>query len=134
MWAHLILGRSKRSSITHCFKDLHWLSICQRIEFKILTLTCKCLSKQAPEYLQTLLVEMPSQRSGLRSKLTYKKLLILFMKRKTLAQRSCSVAAPTLYNKLPLKIGQASTLIQFKSLLKNIFISKYFIMSSQIIL
>ena len=65
MCAHLILGRSKRSSITQCFKDLHWLPICQTIEFKILALTCKCLNKQAPEYLQNVLVEMPSQRSGL---------------------------------------------------------------------
>ena len=60
MSACLILGRSKRSSITHCFKDLHWLPVCQRIEFKILTLTYKCLNKQAPEYLQNFLVEIPS--------------------------------------------------------------------------
>ena len=80
MCAHLVLRRSKRSSITQCFKDLHWLPIHQRIEFKILTLMYKCLNKQALEYLQNLLVEMPTLRSGLRSKLTYKKLLIPFMK------------------------------------------------------
>ena len=41
----------------------------------------KCLNKQAPEYVQNLLVEKPTHRSGLRSELTYKKLLISFMKR-----------------------------------------------------
>ena len=133
MCAHLILGRSKRSSITQCFKDLHWLPICQRIEFKIFTLTYKYLNKQAPEYLQNLLLELPSWRSGLRSQLTHEKLLIPFMKRKTFTQRSFSVAIPTLWNKLPLKIKQASTLNQFKSLLKT-FISKFLTMSSQIIL
>ena len=60
MHAHLVFRRSKRSSITQCFKDLHWPPICQRIEFKILTFTYKCLNKQAPEYLQNLLVEMPT--------------------------------------------------------------------------
>ena len=79
----------------------------------------KCLNKQAPEYLQNLLVEVSTQRSGLRSGLTYKKLLIPFMRRKTFAQRSFSVAAPALWNGLPLNIKQASTLDQFKSLLKT---------------
>ena len=61
MCARIVLRRSKGSSITQCLKDLHWLPICQRIEFKILTLTYKCLNKQAPEYLQSLLVEMPTR-------------------------------------------------------------------------
>ena len=92
------------------------------IEFKVLTLTYKCLNKQASQYLQNLLVEMPTQRSGLRSELTYKKLLIPFTKRKTFAQRSFSVVAPTLWNSLPLSVKQASTDNQFKSLLKHIYL------------
>ena len=119
MCAYLVLRRSKRSSITQYFKDLYWLPICQRIEFKILTLTYQCLNKQVPEYLQNLLVEMPNQRSGLRSELTYKKLLIPFMKRKTFGQRSFSAAASTLWNGLPLNFKQAITLNQFKSMLKT---------------
>ena len=117
--AWLVLRRSKRSSITQCLKDIHWLPRHQRIEFEILTLMYKCLNKQATEYLQNLLVEISTQRSGLRSELTYKKLLIPFTKRKTFAQRSFSVAAPTLRNSLPLNVKQASTLNQFKSLLKT---------------
>ena len=73
----------------------------------------KCLNKQAPEYLQNLLVEMPTQRRDLRSELTYKELLIPFIKRTTFAQRSVSVAAPTLWNGLPLNVKQTSTLNQF---------------------
>ena len=119
MCAWLVLRRPKGSSITQCLKDLHWLPKHQRIEFKILTLTYKCLNKQAPEYLQNLLVEMPTRRSGLRSEPTYKKLLIPLKKRKTFAQRSFSVAAPTLWNGLPFSVKQASMLIQFKLLLKT---------------
>ena len=68
---------------------------------------------------------MPSQRSGLRSELTYKKLQIPFTMRKTFTQRSFSVATPTLWNKLTLKIKQASTLDQFKSLLKTYLFQKF---------
>ena len=119
MCAHLVLRRPKGSSITQCLKDLHWLPMCQRVEFKILTLTYKCINKQAPEYLQNLLVEMPIRRVGLRSESTHKKLLVPLTKRKTFAQRSFSVAAPTLWNDLPISVKQAKTLTKFKSLLKT---------------
>ena len=46
MCTQLVLRRSKGSSITQCLKDLHWLPIHQRIEFKILTLpTSASISK-----------------------------------------------------------------------------------------
>ena len=70
MCAWLVLRRSKGSSITPCLKDLHWLTIHKRMEFEILTLTCKCLNKQALEYLQNLLVEMSTRQIGLRSEST----------------------------------------------------------------
>ena len=119
MCGRLVLWRSKGSSITQCLKDLHWLPIHQRIEFKILTLTYKCLNKQAPEYLQNLLVEMPTRQIGLRSESSYNKLLVPLTKRRTFAQRSFSVAAPTLWNDLPISVKQANTLLQFRSLLKT---------------
>ena len=125
MCAWLVLRRFKGSSITQCLKDLHWLSIHQRIEFKILTLTYKCLNKQAPEYLQNLLVEMPTRGIGLRSESTYKKLLVPLTKRKTFTQRSFSVAAPTLWNDLSISVKQANNLVQFKSLLKTYLFGRF---------
>ena len=41
MCAQLVQRRPKGSSITQCLKDLHWLPIHQRIQFKILTSTNK---------------------------------------------------------------------------------------------
>ena len=55
MCARLALRQSKRDSITECLKELHWLPIKQRIKYKILTLTHKCVSKIGPEYLQDLI-------------------------------------------------------------------------------
>ena len=48
------------------------------------------------------------------------------MERKTFAQRSFCVAAPTQWNGLSLNIKQASTVDQFKSLLKtHLFINLF---------
>ena len=127
MCAWLVLRSSKGSSITQCFRDLHWLPIRQRIEFKILTLTYKCLKKQTPEYLQSLLVEMPIRQIGLRSESTYKKLLVPLTKRRTFAQRSFSVVAPTLWNNLPISVKQANTPVQFKSLLKTYLFGRFWV-------
>ena len=50
MAAKLILNKDKHDSVT-VFTKLHWLPIQTRINFKLLTLTYKCLNHQAPEYL-----------------------------------------------------------------------------------
>ena len=50
-------------------EKLHWLSICRRIQYEILTLIHKCLSCGVPEYLVKLLIEYlyVERRHGLRS-------------------------------------------------------------------
>ena len=67
MCACLILRRGKRDSITQCLKELHWLPIHQRIAYKILTLTDKCINGQGPQYLRKLITVQRHQRQGLRS-------------------------------------------------------------------
>ena len=51
--AKLVLKCNKSDSVAQCLKDLHWLPIRERIIFKMLTLTFKCLHDQAPDYLKT---------------------------------------------------------------------------------
>ena len=55
MCACLTLRQGIRESIMECLKDLHWLPIKQRIQYKILTLTHKCINKIGPKYLQDLI-------------------------------------------------------------------------------
>ena len=59
----------KDSNSRWILTKLHWLPICRRIEYKILTLVHKCLSSGVPEYLNELLIEYPyaERRQGLRS-------------------------------------------------------------------
>ncbi|XP_067653142.1 uncharacterized protein [Haliotis asinina] len=46
-----IISKTKRSRTTPVLKDLHWLPVKARIDFKILCLTYKCLHGLAPSYL-----------------------------------------------------------------------------------
>ena len=48
-------------------RQLHWLPIEQRIKFKILTLTHKCVHNSALDYLKCLINFCTPRRPGLRS-------------------------------------------------------------------
>ena len=55
MAARPIFNNDKHDSVTDCLIKLHWLPIWTRINFKLQTLTYKCLNDQAPEYMCNLL-------------------------------------------------------------------------------
>ena len=67
----------KDSNSRSILVKLHWLPICRRIEYKILTQVHKCLSSGVPEYLNKLLIEYPyaERRQGLRSQHQERRLL-----------------------------------------------------------
>ena len=64
--ARVVTRTSRFSHITHILKELHWLPIQYRVQYKILTHTYKALHDQSPGYIKKLLnVYMP--RRNLRS-------------------------------------------------------------------
>ena len=99
MCAKLTLRKFKYDSTTDALLQLHWLPIKQRINFKIATITYKCIYGTAPQYLKDLLIPTPNPRS-LRSSNDRTKLIIPFTKCKTFAAWSFSIAAPTIWNQL----------------------------------
>ena len=90
--AKVVLSRRKSDSSTKSLKDLHWLPIKARIDFKILTLVYKCLNERAPQYLIDLLTL--TEDSNTRSDNSYKKLKIPFATGKTFLDRSFSLQGP----------------------------------------
>ena len=60
--ARLITRSSKHDHITPVLKELHWLPVESRIAFKMLVMTCKCISGLAPSYLAELF--QPRKRDG----------------------------------------------------------------------
>ena len=118
MCARLTLRRGKMDSITECLKELHWLPIKQRIQYKILTLTHKCVNKIGPKYLQDLIRLRPPTRGGLRSNREVNLLVRPLTKCKTFADRSFSVGAPVLWNALPATM-RSLNFLKFKKELKT---------------
>ena len=93
MCAKLILRRPKYSSSMESLYKLHWLTVCQRIDCKILTLTHKCIQGQAPKYLQDLINIKQKQDRNLRSNDGGLLLSQPCIKHKTFASRSFKYAA-----------------------------------------
>ena len=68
--ARLVMGLKRSDHVTPILKNLHWLSVEKRIEFKILLIKYKTIHGQSADYLKPL-IEMyqPSRRSASRSPL-----------------------------------------------------------------
>ena len=98
--------------------QLHWLPIQQRIHVKILLITYKALHNLAPSYLTDLL-QRHSPTRRLRSADHNLLTPISKSKRCTLGDRAFAIAAPTLWNSLPLIIRNSDSLPSFKTQLKT---------------
>ena len=118
MCAKLTLRKSKYDSTTEALSQLHWLPIKYRINFKIATITHKCIYGTAPQYLKDLLIPVSNPRS-LRSSNDRTKLIIPFTRCKTFAARSFSIAAPTIWNQLPKSLRETTNFELFKRQLKT---------------
>ena len=54
--ARLVLSQPKRHHISPLLKDLHWLPVKARIDYKVALLCFKCLNNNAPAYIKDLIV------------------------------------------------------------------------------
>lgn len=120
-----LLTRSKKSChITPVLASLHWLPVHFRIQFKVLTVTFRALHGQAPPYISDLIFPYSSGRS-LRS--SDRHLLAVPRSRlKTKGDRAFQVAAPRLWNALPLDLRTAPSEQSFKKLLKTFLFRQAF--------
>ena len=97
--ARLVTRIKLHEHITPVMRDLHWLPIHARIDFKILLFVYKILHNRAPAYLSDLItVHVPKRltRSAFAPIL-----LPVDWQQKHFGYRSFSNAAPTLWNTLP---------------------------------
>ena len=122
--ARVVSGSKKYDHITPVLKDLHWLPIRKRIEFKILLLTFKCMQGCAPLYLRELLVKQANTRT-LRSN-TKNLLQIPLTNLKRFSDRAFCAYAPRLWNELPDTIKAADSVQNFKKQLKTLLFRKEF--------
>jgi len=106
--ARVVTRTRKFDHITPVLKQLHWLPVCYRIIFKILPLVYKALNGTAPYYISGLLKYNTSQR---KLKSSSQNLLVTPKVRlKTYGERAFVVAAPRLWNSIPLELRSSSSI------------------------
>jgi hypothetical protein len=115
--ARVVSGVRKFDHITPVLKELHWLPVTSRINYKIALMVFKCLHGQAPGYLSDLIKKYEPVRD-LRSS-NNNLLCVPKIKRKTLGSRAFTYAAPSVWNNLPKTLKSCDNLTTFKSLLKT---------------
>ena len=118
MCAKLTVDKSKLDSTAEALAHLHWLPIRQRINFKIATISHKCIYGTAPWYLKDLLSFTLTPRN-LRSSNDTTRLIVPFTKCKTFAVWYFSTSAPTVWNQLPTLLREIKNIELFKKQLKT---------------
>jgi hypothetical protein len=121
----LIYCAPKFCHITPILKELYWLPVHVRIEIKIVLITFKIIKGLAPKYLSDFIKILQSSINNLWRNSNG----ILFDRstirnKKTMDDRAFMIAAPILWNGLPLYVRQAATVDNFKSIVKTHLFAK----------
>ena len=111
--------------ITPVLRELHWLPVKFRVEFKIALLVFKTLNGLALQYLSELLGVKPRTRYSLRSD-SETLLVIPKVTRKTFGDRAFFHAGPTVWNALPSSLRNCRNIDCFKVQLKTYLFKKAF--------
>ena len=118
--ARLITGAPKFCHIRPVLLKLHWLPIRFRINYKILLLTFKALNGLAPTYISSLITVKQLSSYSLRSNngllLEHKRNVKIYP---TLGEKAFEIAAPKLWNALPLGLRKLESVTTFKKHIKT---------------
>ncbi len=115
--ACIILRKRKFDHAKPLLRQLHWLPVCARVEYKLATLCYRSLHDLSPAYISDLLtLYLPSRslRSSNAGHLTIPRFHL-----KKYGGRSVAFVGPSTYNALPQALKKAPTLSAFKAGLKT---------------
>ena len=124
--ARLVTNTPRICHITPILKDLRWLPIKYRIEFKIVLLTFKCFYGLAAQYLVDLIAVAAQSRYNLRSRNATLSVPANARCLPILGDQAFQSAAPKLWNSLPAEIRNIQSLTSFKRALKTYFFKTAF--------
>ena len=127
--ARIVTKTAPREHITPVLRELHWLPVDRRIEYKILLYAYKALNGLAPEYLCNM-VELYASDRVLRSA-SQNLLVVPRGKHCQYGMRTFAMAAATLWNSLNVRdrsnrIRGSPSLESFKSNLKTLLFKEHF--------
>ena len=107
--ARVVTKTSRYCHIAPILKELHWLPVQYRVQYKILTHTYKALHDQAPVYIKELLIvyrpsrDLRSQNSSLILEVPRSRTVLY-------GDHSFAITAPKLWNALPPGVRACSSL------------------------
>ena len=124
--ARLVFACGRDRCSDELINSLHWLQVKDRIYFKLMLYVYKCIMNVAPAYLLDLITLFSDtltvgNRHRLRSSSDTTRLSVP-RSRKRAGDHSFLVAAPRLWNELPIQLREAVSMPVFKRLLKNAFV------------
>jgi len=117
--ARTVLDLKLGDHVTPALRELHWLPITERTQYKLYLLVHKMFVGHAPDYIASLLVpasDTPS-RSSLRSSSNCD--LVVSRTSRKIGDRAFSVSAPRAWNRLPTDLKLLRSTASFKSKLKS---------------
>jgi len=99
--ARTVVQAPKFQHITPILKSLHWLKVSERIEYRIISLTCKTLNTTQPPYIDGLVSIQPPHGQNTRSSPYWRKVIKAPSSSLKVTHRSFRHASPHLWNQLP---------------------------------
>jgi len=118
--ARIVFSARSSDHITPLLRELHWLKITERIQFRLCVLAYRCLHGSAPQYLaETLHLRSDTEacrrlRSGSTSTL-----FVPATRRSSLGDRAFPVAAARSWNTLPVSLRTVSSYLTIRRELKT---------------
>ena len=124
--ARLVCHGRKYDYVTHLLRDLHWLRVPERIQFRLAVLAFCCRNHKAPSYLADDLhwTDEAESRHQLRSG-SCPRLIVPRTRLSTIGDRSFRVTVAQAWNSLPTNVNASTFLPSFKRQLKTFFTKSF---------
>ena len=124
--ARFVLPAQKYEHVTPLLRDLHWLWVPERIEFKLSQLVFCCLHGTAPAYLMDKLCRVTDSKSRRRLRsASMCALLVPPTHRTTISERAFPVAGACVWNVLPSFVTDSATVTTFKHHLETYLFTRF---------
>lgn len=117
--ARLVLGIDRRAHITPALRELHWLPVKFRIDFKVATMMHQILTNRCPAYMADQVEFCSSDAVRRRLRSTTSRAALKRRTRTQFGRRAFSVYGPDVWNDLPADIRTIDSHQRFRCALKS---------------
>ncbi|KAF7247658.1 RNA-directed DNA polymerase from mobile element jockey [Varanus komodoensis] len=125
--ARLLTGTGRYVHMTPVLRQLHWLPIEVRAQFKVLVMTYKALNGLGPGYLKERLHPyLPSRPLRSAGEALLREPSVREIRRVATRRRAFSAVAPKLWNALPREVRLAPSLFVFRRQAKTFLFKQHF--------